>query len=75
MLTPGFTVIDNAALADALAESVTFTVKLVVPSALGLPVSTPLDDRLIPAGRAAPAATDQVYPLPDPPLAVSVVEG
>jgi hypothetical protein len=50
--------------------SVTLAVKLNVPVAVGVPVSTPLAFRVIPAGRL-PEATDQVYGLV-PPVTVRV---
>jgi hypothetical protein len=56
--------------ADCAAESVTATVKLKVPVAVGVPEMTPLADRLSPVG-SVPEESDQVYGG-DPPLAVSV---
>ena len=56
------TVIDRLAVAvlAGLLESVTFTVKLEVPDALGVPVIAPLEVlRLSPAGRE-PDVSDQV---------------
>ena len=66
-----FTVIANDALADTDALSVTFTVKLLVPAALGVPV---IDEpfRLNPGG-SDPLAIDHVYGAV-PPLAASVAE-
>ena len=61
-------------MADALAESVTFTVKFVVPAAVGLPASTPAEDSVIPAGSAELALVVHVYPEPEPPLAFRVVD-
>ena len=74
MLTPAFTVMDSCVVAVVLVESVTVTPKLLLPAAVGLPLSTPAGERVIPAGIDVPLDTDQVYPDPDPPVAVSVVE-
>ena len=53
--------------------SVTLIVKLAVPTAVGVPDSTPVAEfRVIPAGRD-PLLTDQAYGSV-PPLAVSVLE-
>ena len=41
-------------------ESVTSTLKAVVPTAVGVPDSTPADDRVSPAGRVEPGASDHV---------------
>ena len=73
MLTPGLMVMETCAVVVAPAESVTFTLKLVVPSAVGLPEMTPPEDKVIPAGREVVPDTDHVYPVPDPPLAANVV--
>jgi hypothetical protein len=56
----GLTVIDNAAVAEADALSVAFTVKLAVPAAVGVPDIVPLAARVSPAG-SVPPATDHVY--------------
>jgi hypothetical protein len=55
---------------EALSAPVTRTVKLVVPSAVGIPSRTPAADRLRPAG-TLPADTDQLYGVV-PPVAASV---
>jgi hypothetical protein len=56
---PDTIVSDVAWVADRLFASVTFTVKLDVPAADGVPDNTPVEEfRLIPAGRL-PALTDQ----------------
>ena len=44
-----------------LLESVTFTVKLVVPVAVGVPEITPPDESPSPAGKFDPVASAQVY--------------
>ena len=49
-------------------ESVTFTVKVSVPALVGVPLITPPLDKL--SGVIEPVANANVYPLPDPPLAV-----
>jgi hypothetical protein len=72
MLTPALTVMEKVPLAVFDAESVTFTVKLVVPVAVGLPLRTPAAERPRPAGNAEVAA--QVWPVPEPPVAASAVE-
>jgi hypothetical protein len=53
----GLTVIDNAAVAEPPALSVTLTVKVDDPAALGVPESAPAAERLTPAG-SDPADTD-----------------
>ena len=58
------------AVCDAL--SVTWTVKLEVPAADGVPLITPADDSVRPAG-SAPAVTDQAKGGV-PPVAVNVCE-
>jgi hypothetical protein len=60
MLTAAFTVMESVPLAVFEAESVTVTVKLVVPVAVGFPLMTPAADRLKPAGRFEPLASVQV---------------
>ena len=60
-----FTVIDNACVAVAFALSVTFTVKLLVPAALGVPeIVDPVS--VSPAG-SDPVAIDHVYGVVPPP--------
>jgi hypothetical protein len=59
--------------AEACAESVTVTVKLKVPAAVGVPERMPLLAKVIPPG-SAPAETLHAYPLPVPPVAASVAE-
>jgi hypothetical protein len=54
------------------AVSVTRIVKLNVPSAAGVPLITPLDERLSPPGKD-PEANDQVYGAV-PPVAAKVRE-
>jgi hypothetical protein len=61
------------AVADACDESVTAAVKLKVPAAAGVPERTPVLAKVIPPG-SVPADTLQAYPLPVPPVAVSVAE-
>jgi hypothetical protein len=56
--------------AVAEAASVTRTVKVEEPAAVGVPLKTPPADRSSPAGRV-PADTDQLF-VPVPPVAVSV---
>jgi hypothetical protein len=68
----GLTVSDNAAVAEADALSVTFTVKFADPVALGVPDSRPLADRVRPAG-SVPLDTDHVY-RGDPPEAARPTE-
>jgi len=53
----GLIVSDSAAVAVTDALSVTFTVKLLEPAALGMPDTVPLADSLNPAG-SVPLATD-----------------
>jgi hypothetical protein len=50
----GFTVNDSAAVSVFAALSVTFTVKLLDPAAVGVPVKLPPAERLNPAGNAPP---------------------
>ena len=70
--SPGALIVnDSAALADAEALSVTFTVKFEEPEALGVPDIVP-PVRLSPAG-SEPTVTDHVYGG-DPPLALSTCE-
>src|SRR5579872_2103275 len=64
---------ETVAVADTLLASVTLTVKLDVPAAVGVPESTPVEAlSVIPAG-SVPLLTDQVYGAV-PPLTVSVNE-
>ena len=65
----GLTVIDNAAVAEAAALSVTRTVKLLAPAALGVPEMVPPAAKLNPAGNV-PLATAHEYGG-DPPEAAS----
>ena len=60
MLTPALTVSEKVALAVFDTESVTVMEKLVVPAVVGLPLSTPLDERERPPGRVDPPVTDHV---------------
>jgi len=64
-------VIDNAALAETEALSVTFTVKFEDAAVVGVPEIVP-PERLKPAG-SDPLATDHVYGGV-PPVALSVCE-
>jgi hypothetical protein len=68
----GLMVSDNAAVADADALSVTRTVKVLDPAALGVPDMVPPAARLNPAGNV-PLATVHEYGG-DPPVAPSVWE-
>jgi hypothetical protein len=54
-------------------ESVTVTVKLKVPAAVGVPARIPPLTRVRPPG-SVPADTVQAYPAPLPPVAASVTE-
>ena len=60
----------NAFVADALFLSVTCTVKLAVPVAVGVPLRTPPLLKLNPAGKL-PDASDQLYGVV-PPVAANV---
>ena len=60
MLTPAKMVIENVTLAVFPTESVAVMLKLGVPIAVGLPLSTPAVERLKPAGRLEPLVTFQV---------------
>ena len=53
----------------AVPPPVTWTVKLKVPAAVGVPLRTPAEDRFRPAG-SVPADTDQLYGVV-PPVAAS----
>jgi hypothetical protein len=53
-------VMENVALAVFEAESVTVMLKLGVPVAVGLPLSTPAAERLKPPGNVEPLVTVQV---------------
>ena len=60
-------------LAMFVAESVTVTVKVAVPTVVGVPLIVPVVElRVNPAG-SEPVVTDQVYGL-TPPVAASVAE-
>ena len=74
MLTPTEMVMENAVVAVFEAESVTVTLKLGVPTVIGLPLSTPVAERFNPAGSVEPLAGAQVYPEPEPPVAARVCE-
>ena len=71
---PAEIVIENVAVAVLETESVTFTVKLGVPTVVGVPLNTPAGDSVSPAGADDPEAMVQVYPVPLPPVAASVCE-
>src|SRR5882762_7535908 len=58
----------RAAVCTGLLESVTWTVKLPVPTVVGVPVICPLADTVKPAGRL-PDCNDQLYGVV-PPAAV-----
>jgi hypothetical protein len=60
----------RAAVAVAFELSFTWTVKVEVPAAVGVPLIVPLAASDRPAG-SEPVVVDQVFP-PDPPLAESV---
>ena len=66
--TAALIVTENACV--AVPPPVTWTVKLEVPAAVGVPLSRPAEERLRPAG-SVPADTDQVYGVV-PPAAASV---
>jgi hypothetical protein len=68
----GLIVSDSAAVAEPEALSVTFTVMLADPAAVGLPEIVPPADKFSPAG-SVPLASDQEYGS-DPPEALSVCE-
>ena len=55
------------AVCTGLLESVTCTVKLVVPVALGVPEIVPLEEIVRPAGKVDPDAKLQVYGEVPPP--------
>ena len=70
---PGTTVMDKARVAVAPPESATRTVKFAVPRAVGVPLSTPAEDSVMPAGGLPlPETIDHVYGM-TPPAALSVV--
>ena len=72
MDTPALMVMLVAWVALCPFASVTLTVKLNVPVAVGVPLRTPLGLRLMPAGRL-PLLTDQAYgPVPPDTVSVSV---
>jgi hypothetical protein len=54
-------------------ESVTLIVNCKVPAIVGIPVMIPVDEP-IDSGDNEPVATANVYPLPEPPLAVKAGE-
>jgi hypothetical protein len=60
MVTPAAMVIVNVVLAVFEAESVTVTLKLGVPAAVGLPLSTPAAERARPPGSVEPLETAHV---------------
>ena len=68
----GFTVRTNCFEAVTLAESVTVTVKVNAPLCVGVPLRTPAELKVTPAGNA-PEVNDHVYGLV-PPVAVKVCE-
>jgi hypothetical protein len=51
---------DWVAVCAGIPESFTCTVKVVVPSSVGVPVICPSEDRLSPAGNAVLLAKDQL---------------
>ena len=51
--------------------STTRTVKLKVPTVVGIPVSCPLDNNVTPRGKV-PEANDQVYGVVEVPVALNV---
>jgi hypothetical protein len=59
------TVREKAFVDEALLAPVTWTVKLAVPVAVGVPLSTPAADRPRPAG-SVPAETNQLYGVVPP---------
>ena len=65
----GATIMVSACEAVAFALSLTCTVKLEVPAAVGVPLIVPLAESERPAG-SEPVVVDQVLP-PVPPLAAS----
>jgi hypothetical protein len=69
-------VTESVAVAVFEAESSTCTPKVALPATGGAPVSTPPLDKLNPTAVNAldPEVTVQLYPLPEPPDAVSVSE-
>jgi hypothetical protein len=71
------TVSEKVAEAVLSAESVTVTTMLNVPATVGAPEIRPAVERLSPAGNDEPLAAAQVqlYPVPVPPVAASVVAG
>ena len=58
---------------DGVVESVTSTVKLVAPAAVGVPLTVPPEERVNPAGRALPLASIKVYGA-TPPVAARLAE-
>ena len=74
MLTPALMVMESVPVPVFEAESVTVTLKLRVPTVVGLPLSRPAAERVNPPGSVEPLAGAQVYPVPEPPVAASVCE-
>jgi hypothetical protein len=76
-VSTGYTTV-SVSVADAVfpAESVTCTTNVpAVSSAVGVPVTAPLLKRLSPTALSpVPEFNENVYPLPDPPLALSLAE-
>jgi hypothetical protein len=72
MVNAAVTVMVNAWVAVACAESVTFRVTEKVPATVGVPDVTPAELIERPLGRVVPEATDQVYGGV-PPVAARVV--
>ena len=70
-----FTVIDSAAVAvtAGFSESVTATVKSLVPGAAGTPLISPVAGTSVSPAGSEPCVTDQVYGL-RPPVAASFAE-
>ena len=70
------TVTEKVPLALFPSESVTFTVNVADPATGVVPDNTPALDKLNPTAVNAldPDVTDQVYPVPDPPVAAKVTE-
>ena len=60
MLTPALMVMENVPVPVFEAESVTVTLKLGLPTVVGLPLRTPVVERVNPPGSVEPLVTDQV---------------
>ena len=76
-LTPGSMVRESVGLAVFPAESVTIAEKLYGLPATSLVITVPVAERTPAALKANPDGRDELvhwYPVPDPPVAVSVVE-